>query len=138
VNLQCVTNCGSQMSQLDDLCIPNCGITGCLSCDNRTNMCLTCSHSSFILSDGLCLCPQMHGTLNIFNITSQACSRCPRGFVFDLASPGQNKCRCPDGYTDSSLDLRTGHHGHAGKCIKNCPYGWFAEGDNCSKCSPQC
>ncbi|XP_031463336.1 extracellular matrix protein FRAS1 [Phasianus colchicus] len=121
-NGQCVTSCGKGFFQ-DQLICAVCH-ESCSSCwGPADNNCLSCKDTSHVLKAGLCVASCGKGFYEkdgICNVCDQSCETC------SAAQPSCLTCA-----SDKAL--------HNGKCISECPGGYF-QGSNgrCRACHGSC
>ncbi|XP_009067528.1 PREDICTED: proprotein convertase subtilisin/kexin type 5-like [Acanthisitta chloris] len=98
----------------------------CKTCEKSADICTTCPEGKFLSHDNcVSLCPEK----TFGNTASGKCEMCGEGC--EACSDHWHCQRC-QAETDQPLFL------HKGRCLQECPEGYFNDSETCTECSGSC
>ncbi|NWR75520.1 PCSK5 convertase, partial [Centropus unirufus] len=98
----------------------------CRTCEKSADLCTSCPEGKFLIRDTcVSLCPQK----TFGNVASGKCERCMDGCEMCFNHWHCQKCQAEQGQL---LFL------HNGKCLQECPEGYFNDAETCKECSGSC
>ncbi|XP_075595358.1 proprotein convertase subtilisin/kexin type 5 isoform X2 [Balearica regulorum gibbericeps] len=100
--------------------------SSCRTCEKSTDICTSCPEGKFLIHDTcVSLCPQK----TFGNVASGKCEMCMDGCEVCSDHWHCQKCQAEQ---DQPLFL------HKGRCLQECPEGYFNDSETCKECSGSC
>ncbi|XP_057288919.1 proprotein convertase subtilisin/kexin type 5 isoform X1 [Pezoporus wallicus] len=105
--------------------LQSCG-PSCRTCEKSADICTSCPEGKFLTHDTcVSLCPQK----TFGNVLSGKCEMCMDGCEMCSDHWHCQKCQAEE---DQPLFL------HEGRCLQECPEGYFNDSETCKECSGSC
>ncbi|XP_021397203.2 proprotein convertase subtilisin/kexin type 5 isoform X2 [Lonchura striata] len=100
--------------------------SSCMTCGKSADVCTSCPEGKFLIHDTcVSLCPQKY----FGNVASGECEKC--GHDCEVCSD-QWHCQKCQAEQNQLLFL------HKGRCLQECPEGYFNDSETCKECSGSC